>query len=215
RVDAREPDERRNRVVRVSPPGRHRPDVRLRDHHDRGRLFWSRAGGGGAGGASPRALARAAWSRDARRPARPPRGSDHPDSRRTGCGTRGAQEPGPLRRSRLLVGGAVARKRRGLCRVLPRVRAARARRGGVPAAGAVLALAAAVAPRRSPHRGDDGWLSVASPPDRVRTSAHAKVNLFLRILAREAGGYHQIETAFALLELADEVTVSRSPGAGD
>src|SRR5207237_1147283 len=43
----------------------------------------------------------------------------------------------------------------------------------------------------------------------------AKVNLFLRILAREAGGYHQIETAFALLELADEVTVSRSPGAGD
>jgi len=58
-------------------------------------------------------------------------------------------------------------------------------------------------------------LSVASPPDRVRTSAHAKVNLFLRILAREAGGYHQIETAFALLELADELTVSRSPGAGD
>jgi len=58
-------------------------------------------------------------------------------------------------------------------------------------------------------------VSVASPPDRVRTSAHAKVNLFLRILAREAGGYHQIETAFALLELADEVTVSRSPQAGD
>jgi 4-diphosphocytidyl-2C-methyl-D-erythritol kinase len=60
-------------------------------------------------------------------------------------------------------------------------------------------------------------VSVASPPDRVRTSAHAKVNLFLRILARESGGggYHQIETAFALLELADELTVSRAPGAGD
>lgn len=53
-------------------------------------------------------------------------------------------------------------------------------------------------------------MSVASPPDRVRTSAHAKVNLFLRILAREAGGYHQIETAFALLELADDLTVSRT-----
>jgi 4-diphosphocytidyl-2-C-methyl-D-erythritol kinase len=53
---------------------------------------------------------------------------------------------------------------------------------------------------------------VASPPDRVRASAHAKLNLFLRILARESGGYHQIETAFALLELADELTVSRAPG---
>ncbi len=49
-------------------------------------------------------------------------------------------------------------------------------------------------------------------PDRVRIAAHAKVNLFLRILAREPGGYHQIETAFALLELADELVVSRAPG---
>lgn len=47
-------------------------------------------------------------------------------------------------------------------------------------------------------------------PDRVRVTAHAKVNLFLRILARETGGYHQIETAFALLELADTLTVSRT-----
>ena len=53
---------------------------------------------------------------------------------------------------------------------------------------------------------------MASPPDRVRTTAPAKLNLFLRILARESGGYHQIETAFALLELADELTVSRTPG---
>jgi 4-diphosphocytidyl-2-C-methyl-D-erythritol kinase len=51
---------------------------------------------------------------------------------------------------------------------------------------------------------------VASPPARVRVSAHAKLNLFLRILARESGGYHQIETAFALLELADELTVTRT-----
>jgi len=55
---------------------------------------------------------------------------------------------------------------------------------------------------------------VASPPGRVRISAHAKLNLFLRILARESGGYHQIETAFALLELADELTVSRTPAGG-
>ena len=47
-------------------------------------------------------------------------------------------------------------------------------------------------------------------PDRVRTLAHAKINLFLRILAREHSGYHQIETAFLLLELADQIEVERS-----
>jgi 4-diphosphocytidyl-2-C-methyl-D-erythritol kinase len=36
-------------------------------------------------------------------------------------------------------------------------------------------------------------------------SAPAKVNLFLRVLAREEGGYHQIETLFQALELADRV----------
>src|SRR5258708_3032566 len=46
--------------------------------------------------------------------------------------------------------------------------------------------------------------------DRVRVAAHAKVNLFLRILARETSGYHQIETAFTLLELADELVVTRT-----
>ena len=45
----------------------------------------------------------------------------------------------------------------------------------------------------------------------MRVVAHAKVNLFLRILAREAPtGFHQIETAFALLELADELVVTRT-----
>lgn len=44
----------------------------------------------------------------------------------------------------------------------------------------------------------------------MRVLAHAKVNLFLRILAREASGYHQIETTFALLELADELVVRRT-----
>jgi 4-diphosphocytidyl-2-C-methyl-D-erythritol kinase len=54
---------------------------------------------------------------------------------------------------------------------------------------------------------------VASPaaPDRVRIAAHAKLNLLLRILAREApAGYHQIETAFALLELTDGLVVTRT-----
>ena len=37
--------------------------------------------------------------------------------------------------------------------------------------------------------------------------AHAKVNLMLRILAREASGYHGIETLFQKLELHDVVTV--------
>ena len=51
-------------------------------------------------------------------------------------------------------------------------------------------------------------------PERVRVAAHAKINLFLRVLAREATGYHQIETAFSLLELADELTVTRTSGTG-
>jgi 4-diphosphocytidyl-2-C-methyl-D-erythritol kinase len=44
----------------------------------------------------------------------------------------------------------------------------------------------------------------------VRAAAHAKINLFLRILARETSGFHQIETAFAMLELADQLEVRRT-----
>lgn len=44
----------------------------------------------------------------------------------------------------------------------------------------------------------------------VSAAAHAKINLFLRILARETSGFHQIETAFALLELADQLDVHRT-----
>ena len=40
--------------------------------------------------------------------------------------------------------------------------------------------------------------------------AQAKVNLALRILAREASGYHQIETVFQRLALADTLTVRES-----
>ena len=43
--------------------------------------------------------------------------------------------------------------------------------------------------------------------------AQAKVNLFLHVLSREDSGYHQIETLFCRLELADEVVV-RLPGTG-
>jgi 4-diphosphocytidyl-2-C-methyl-D-erythritol kinase len=46
-------------------------------------------------------------------------------------------------------------------------------------------------------------------PSGVRVAAHAKVNLFLRILARDSGGWHQLETAFALLELADDLEARR------
>jgi 4-diphosphocytidyl-2-C-methyl-D-erythritol kinase len=44
----------------------------------------------------------------------------------------------------------------------------------------------------------------------VQVAAQAKVNLRLRILAREASGYHQIETLFLRLTLADVVRVRRA-----
>jgi 4-diphosphocytidyl-2-C-methyl-D-erythritol kinase len=45
------------------------------------------------------------------------------------------------------------------------------------------------------------------PGTTARTVAQAKVNLLLRVLAREANGYHQLETLFCRLELGDDVTV--------
>jgi len=54
----------------------------------------------------------------------------------------------------------------------------------------------------------------AEPRGRAaRVAAQAKVNLRLRILAREASGYHQLETLFLRLALADEVTVRATDGA--
>ena len=50
-------------------------------------------------------------------------------------------------------------------------------------------------------------------PEAVTAGAPAKVNLFLRILAREESGYHGLETLFQAVSLADEVTVARgAPG---
>lgn len=44
-------------------------------------------------------------------------------------------------------------------------------------------------------------------PREATVNAQGKVNLALRVLAREASGYHQLETAFCRLALADSVTV--------
>jgi len=55
----------------------------------------------------------------------------------------------------------------------------------------------------------------ASVPARrtARVEAQAKLNLFLRILSREPSGYHQLETLFQRIALADSITVSTG-GAG-
>ena len=45
-------------------------------------------------------------------------------------------------------------------------------------------------------------------PTSVRAFGHAKINLVLHVLARETSGYHNIETLFQALELADVVDVS-------
>jgi len=44
----------------------------------------------------------------------------------------------------------------------------------------------------------------------IRTRAHAKVNLFLRVLSREADGFHGIETLFCRISLADELVIERT-----
>ncbi|MBL8960838.1 MAG: 4-(cytidine 5'-diphospho)-2-C-methyl-D-erythritol kinase [Gemmatimonadetes bacterium] len=46
----------------------------------------------------------------------------------------------------------------------------------------------------------------------ARVRAQAKINLSLRFLAREVSGYHQIETIFQRLDLADEVRVELTAG---
>jgi 4-diphosphocytidyl-2-C-methyl-D-erythritol kinase len=51
--------------------------------------------------------------------------------------------------------------------------------------------------------------AAAAGPAAVRIDALAKVNLFLRVLAREETGYHGIETLFALISLGDELVAER------
>ena len=43
----------------------------------------------------------------------------------------------------------------------------------------------------------------------VAMPAHAKVNLFLRVLSREADGFHGIETLFCLVSVADTLRAGR------
>ena len=47
----------------------------------------------------------------------------------------------------------------------------------------------------------------------VEVPAQAKINLRLRILAREASGFHQLETLLLRLELSDTIRVRRTPSA--
>ena len=49
-------------------------------------------------------------------------------------------------------------------------------------------------------------------PDCVRVLARAKVNLFLRVGPRRADGYHDLETVFHAIELADTVEIRRVTG---
>ena len=50
--------------------------------------------------------------------------------------------------------------------------------------------------------------------ERVSLPAHAKLNLFLRVLARESDGFHALETLFCLVSLADTLEAERRPGKG-
>jgi 4-diphosphocytidyl-2-C-methyl-D-erythritol kinase len=45
---------------------------------------------------------------------------------------------------------------------------------------------------------------------RARLAAQAKVNLGLRVLGREPNGYHQLETLFARIDLADDLVITRT-----
>jgi 4-diphosphocytidyl-2-C-methyl-D-erythritol kinase len=50
--------------------------------------------------------------------------------------------------------------------------------------------------------------------DSAVVPAHAKLNLFLRVLGREADGYHGLETLFCLVSLADSIRAERRDGRG-
>ncbi|MXX54411.1 MAG: 4-(cytidine 5'-diphospho)-2-C-methyl-D-erythritol kinase [Gemmatimonadetes bacterium] len=83
---------------------------------------------------------------------------------------------------------------------------------------------------RAPHRPLDGGPARKRPRGHVRkrnarprtggtvtgvsVACPAKVNLFLRILAREDTGYHQIETLFQAIGLFDRVEVRRQTSTG-
>lgn len=45
----------------------------------------------------------------------------------------------------------------------------------------------------------------------LRLAARAKINLFLAVRARRSDGYHELETVFHSIELADELAVDEAP----
>jgi 4-diphosphocytidyl-2-C-methyl-D-erythritol kinase len=59
----------------------------------------------------------------------------------------------------------------------------------------------------TPMMGTPGASMAISGAVAARAAAQAKVNLRLRVLSREQSGYHQVETVFQRLDLADEVTL--------
>ena len=49
-----------------------------------------------------------------------------------------------------------------------------------------------------------------APPDSLVLLAHAKLNVALRVLAREEGGFHSVETVLLRLELADRIELENT-----
>lgn len=62
----------------------------------------------------------------------------------------------------------------------------------------------------SPSRSRRTRFPLRAVADAVRLDAPAKVNLWLRVLAREASGFHTLETLFCALGLADTLEVRRA-----
>lgn len=49
-------------------------------------------------------------------------------------------------------------------------------------------------------------------PGGVRVLSYAKLNLYLEILDKRPDGYHNLETIFERISLADEITIRKAPG---
>ena len=49
----------------------------------------------------------------------------------------------------------------------------------------------------------------------IGIAAHAKLNLFLRVLAKEDTGFHSVETLLCLLDLKDDLVVTPDPAPGE
>ncbi|CAN5352604.1 4-(cytidine 5'-diphospho)-2-C-methyl-D-erythritol kinase [soil metagenome] len=70
----------------------------------------------------------------------------------------------------------------------------------------------AVAGANIQRRGFGGRVQTVATGIRVRT--HAKINLFLRVLARRPDGYHEIETIFHGVGLGDDLEIRAQGSAG-